>query len=117
MQKLRSLKPAIRSLASPGQPKGPDDYRSWYTHARWRKIRDRQLKHEPLCRFCEGQGLTTLANVVDHVEPHRGDPTKFWHGSLQSLCANCHSSVKQRLENEQANAPQPPRKPHRWSVY
>lgn len=116
MGKLRTLAPQVRKLQSTAAPKAPDDYRQWYTFARWRRIRARQLQHEPLCRFCEGQGLTTLATVADHVEPHRGDPTKFWHGSLQSLCANCHSSVKQRLENEQANAP-PPRQPHKWSVY
>lgn len=40
----------------------------------------------------------TRATVADHVEPHRGDPEKFWNGELQSLCDTCHNSVKQAQE-------------------
>ena len=43
------------------------------------------------------RGRVTAASVADHVEPHRGDPVKF-EGPLQSLCASCHSSIKQSLE-------------------
>ncbi len=39
------------------------------------------------------------ATVADHVEPHRGDPVKFWEGRLQSLCKPCHDRDKQREEN------------------
>ena len=39
------------------------------------------------------------ATVADHVEPHRGDHDKFWHGRLQSLCKPCHDRDKQREEN------------------
>lgn len=31
-----------------------------------------------------------MATDVDHIEPHRGDRLKFWHGDLQSLCKACH---------------------------
>lgn len=44
--------------------------------------------------------MTRPATVADHVEPHRGDPLKFWYGDLQSLCDECHSSAKQREEAE-----------------
>jgi 5-methylcytosine-specific restriction endonuclease McrA len=41
----------------------------------------------------------TLATVVDHVEPHRGDQERFWdERNWQALCASCHSSDKQREE-------------------
>ena len=43
-----------------------------YDTARWRRVRAYQLQIEPLCRMCAEQGRTTPANVVDHVEPHRG---------------------------------------------
>jgi 5-methylcytosine-specific restriction protein A len=43
-------------------------------------------------------GKTRAANRADHVEPHREDPLKFWHGELQSLCAECHDREKQREE-------------------
>lgn len=69
-----------------------------YHTARWRKIRDHQLRQYPLCEMCEKQGRTTMATVADHVEPHRGDPVKFWTGKLQSLCKRCHNSAKQLKE-------------------
>jgi len=36
--------------------------------------------------------------VCDHIEPHRGNMVKFWNGPFQSLCKQCHDSVKQAFE-------------------
>lgn len=44
--------------------------------------------------------MSRAAGIVDHITPHRGDPRLFWHGELQSLCDECHSSAKQREEIE-----------------
>lgn len=65
---------------------------------RWQKRRAQQLRDEPLCRTCARLGRTTAADTVDHVVPHRGDERLFWEGELQSLCAPCHSSLKQQQE-------------------
>lgn len=77
-------------------------YRAWYSTARWRRIREAQLTAEPLCRSCKAAGRITAATVCDHIEPHRGDPTRFWAGPFQSLCDappwRCHSSGKQSEE-------------------
>ena len=35
----------------------------------------------------------TVANVVDHVVPHRGSWTAFVTCELQSLCAPCHTLI------------------------
>jgi hypothetical protein len=48
--------------------------------------------------MCLRQGVYTAATVADHVTPHKGDATLFWHGKLQSLCASHHSRDKQREE-------------------
>jgi 5-methylcytosine-specific restriction protein A len=52
--------------------------------------------------MCKAAGRVTPATVADHIEPHRGDPDRFWNGKLQSLCDRrpwrCHSSVKQSEE-------------------
>ena len=69
-----------------------------YGTARWRKLRAAKLAAEPLCKLCLDRGYTTLATVADHVEPHHGDPVKFWTGKLQSLCTTCHSAIKQAFE-------------------
>lgn len=42
----------------------------------------------------------TAATVVDHVDPHHGDPEKFWDTAMwQSCCKWHHDSVKQTLED------------------
>ena len=73
-------------------------YSNWYADRRWRAKREAQLARHPLCVYCEERGRITPATVADHIEPHRGDRMKFWRGALQSLCASCHSSTKQREE-------------------
>lgn len=65
-----------------------------YKTARWRKIREAQLRFERSCRRCGA-----LATVCDHVTPHRGDEGMFFAGPFQSLCTACHSSGKQFEEN------------------
>jgi 5-methylcytosine-specific restriction protein A len=66
--------------------------------ARWRRKAADQKRREPLCRMHMAQGRVVAGTVADHIEPHRDDPDKFWNGALQTLCAECHNSVKQRLE-------------------
>ena len=69
----------------------------------WRSFRNRFLKEHPLCAYCLKQNVVTMATVVDHIIPHRGDADLFWRqGNHQSLCTTCHSSIKQREENKQA---------------
>jgi hypothetical protein len=57
------------------------------------------LSRHPLCTMCIERGRTTPATVVDHVEPHHGDPDLLYDpANLQSLCAPCHDGAKQREE-------------------
>lgn len=74
------------------------NYHRWYKLAVWQARRTWQLAHKPLCEMCAERGLTVPANTVDHVEPHKGDWIIFIQGKLSSLCAPCHSSVKQSQE-------------------
>lgn len=71
---------------------------AWYTTPRWRAIRAKQLRDEPLCAYCLKEHRYIEATVCDHIEAHRGDPIKFWAGPFQSLCQTHHSSDKQREE-------------------
>ena len=42
------------------------------------------------------------AQVVDHIEPHRGDQALFWNkANWQALCSTHHSADKQREEAAQ----------------
>ena len=59
---------------------------------RWQRYRARFLAEHPLCATCERAGKITLANEVDHIRPHRGNPALFWdRRNHQSLCKPCHS--------------------------
>lgn len=70
-----------------------------YNSRRWRQRRASHLARNPLCVFCLDLGKLTPATVVDHKEPHRGDPVKFWNESgWQSLCKPCHDGAKQQME-------------------
>ncbi|SDI40236.1 HNH endonuclease [Pseudomonas abietaniphila] len=67
---------------------------------KWQKAREGWLNAHPLCVYCQRDGRVTSATVVDHIVPHRGDMAIFWDRTKwMSLCASCHSSVKQREEN------------------
>lgn len=62
-----------------------------YDH-RWKKARNAFIKANPLCKTCKSEGYTTLANVVDHIIPHKGDMVLFWDQSnWQSLCKTHHN--------------------------
>jgi len=63
-----------------------------YNTAAWHRIRLAQLAAEPWCAECLRANIYIPATDVDHEEPHRGDPVKFYTGKLQSLCHPCHSS-------------------------
>lgn len=76
--------------------------RRWYHWARWKRRRLQQLQSAPLCAYCEREDRTTLAEIADHIEPHREDWDRFWFGKLQSLCWPCHSGTKQREEARDA---------------
>ncbi len=70
-----------------------------YDTAKWRRQRVTFLRTNPLCHFCEQQGRTELATVVDHKVPHKGNPELFWDQSnWQGLCATDHSAAKQQQE-------------------
>lgn len=90
--------------------------------ARWERARAVFLRAHPLCRLCEQVGRTTVATVVDHIIPHRGDRDLFWdRKNWAPLCATCHNSAKQRQEKsgtlqgcDEAGVPLDPG--HQWNA-
>ena len=66
---------------------------------KWRKARKIYLSLNPLCKFCEQEGIIRPAMEVDHIERHKGDPQLFWDESnWQGLCTFHHQSTKARME-------------------
>ena len=70
-----------------------------YACQRWRLLRVRILRDNPLCVYCEQAGRITAATVVDHIRPHRGNLDRFWdRDNLQPLCKTCHDSVAEQKD-------------------
>lgn len=67
--------------------------------AQWDRAAHSFKCDHPLCLGCEAVGVLTPTDVVDHVEPHKGDVTLFWDvDNWQVGCAWHHDVVKKRLE-------------------
>jgi 5-methylcytosine-specific restriction enzyme A len=79
-------------LANPAAAKEPR--KTWYSLQIWKNIRRHQLQAEPLCSLCLADGKVEPATVVDHIEPHGGDYTKFIRGKLRSLCKPHHDGLQ-----------------------
>jgi 5-methylcytosine-specific restriction protein A len=67
--------------------------RAGFFKARYPLCGQRPAGQAPVMSRCHDEGRVTVATLVDHVVPHRGDTTLFWdeHGNWQSLCAACHA--------------------------
>lgn len=107
MAKLQTLKPKLQVLDARRVPTMAAG--SWRTEGmtstqrgygyKWQRAREQFLRENPLCVVCTAQGIVTVATVVDHITPHRGDQSLFWRRSnWQSLCSTHHSRDKQREE-------------------
>jgi len=58
---------------------------------KWQQLRARYLVSHPLCLECKKAGLVKIAEVVDHIVPHKGDMALFWDSdNWQPLCKPCH---------------------------
>ena len=70
-----------------------------YNSARWKAVREKQLKIQPLCEACLNNGIDEPATQVDHIRAisFGGDPLNI--ENLQSLCYRCHG-IKSRKEQE-----------------
>ena len=65
----------------------------------WTKASKGFLAHHPLCVGCAALGLVVAAELVDHIEPHKGNKLKFWDkANWQPCCRWHHDVVKQKLE-------------------
>ena len=71
---------------------------SWhglYSTKAWQSLRrDTLVRDLFTCQICN-----SVANVVDHIKAHKGDPDLFWdQANLQSLCKPCHDRHAQRRD-------------------
>lgn len=106
MPKLKTIKPMLRTI-KPVIAMAPRDqrrdaeqpWRKWYKTRRWQAVRARVLQRDHYTCKCGVVDVKKYGLHCDHVTPHRGDERLFWDESnMQTLCAHCHNSLKQREE-------------------
>jgi 5-methylcytosine-specific restriction endonuclease McrA len=61
--------------------------------AAWKALRKAKLIADPLCWWCQCEGILTPANTVDHIVPiaQRPELRLVW-GNLRSGCKSCHDA-------------------------
>ena len=68
--------------------------------SRWRRASKAFLNLHPLCECDEckaGELKVTVATVVDHIIPHKGDAKLFWRQSnWQAMSKPCHDKKTAR---------------------
>lgn len=74
-------------------------YSYLYKTYKWQQIRKKYLQANPLCVMCEADGKIKLAEICDHIEPHKGDVFKFHNGPFQGLCKLHHDATKAKEES------------------
>lgn len=66
---------------------------------RWHAEAAKFKRLHPVCLGCAAVGKRNRTEVVDHVEPHKGDQAKFWNRAMwQPACRWHHDVIKQQLE-------------------
>jgi 5-methylcytosine-specific restriction enzyme A len=113
-------RPGCVQLVERGQPRCPAcTTRHWRQDAQergtpaqrgidgpWRKLRQAHLAAYPFCVACAAEGKQTVATILHHKIPHRGnerlrlDPT-----NVEGLCRHHHHLTHQKLGQPGYRAP------------
>lgn len=70
-----------------------------YLDQRWQARARAFLAAHPHCLGCLTIGRTTRATIADHITPVSRSSQDFFLAPLQALCAQCHNSIKRKLEH------------------
>lgn len=76
---------------------------------KWQQARLDHLAKEPFCVDCLEEGVATLATVVDHDPPHKGDMKKFWNRLFWKSRCERHHNIKTATEDGGFGRPVHPR--------
>lgn len=64
-----------------------------YQSTKWRKLRDRKFKQNPICEHCIKYNKITPTDVIDHIIEINDNPElAYVYSNLQALCHKCHNT-------------------------
>jgi 5-methylcytosine-specific restriction endonuclease McrA len=102
--RLTPMKPRLAPMKDrPGEDASRRS-KDWLNTSRWQALRRQVLARDGFT--CQQTGEPLIGRypawnspVVDHIEPHRGDPELFWDAdNLQSVSKEWHDRTKQSME-------------------
>ena len=62
-----------------------------YDSSRWRRLANKKKCVTPFCECCDAAGVTTVADVTDHIIEISDGGGQFEWDNLMSLCHACHN--------------------------
>jgi len=74
-----------------------------YNSARWKAVREKQMKIQPLCEVCLNKEINTVATQVDHIKAITWGGSELDLENLQSLCYSCHGKKSKREQQAISN--------------
>ncbi len=74
-----------------------------YNSARWKAVREKQLKIQPLCEVCLNKQINEVATQVDHIKAITWGGSELDLQNLQSLCYRCHGKKSKREQQAISN--------------
>ena len=94
------FRPPVHQSASGGAPERRLEHDRWRGSAAsrgydgsWRVLRLAKLKADPLCWWCQCNGILTPATTVDHIAPIATHPDlRLIWSNLRSGCKPCHDA-------------------------
>ncbi|MBK8225393.1 MAG: HNH endonuclease [Candidatus Obscuribacter sp.] len=79
------------------------DNARFYNSKTWRNAATVHKMQNPVCKLCEEKGITTPAEITDHITPISKGGSKMDFDNLQSLCRACHLAKTNKERNELKN--------------
>jgi 5-methylcytosine-specific restriction protein A len=64
-----------------------------YHSIKWRKLRSRKFKANPICEHCLKFNIIKPTDVVDHIKEINDNPElTYVYSNTQALCHKCHNT-------------------------
>ncbi|WP_075498370.1 HNH endonuclease [Moritella viscosa] len=72
-----------------------------YNSTKWKRLRARKLKANPICEECLTYNVVTPTDIIDHViEINDNSELAYCYSNLRSLCHSCHNTKTAKAKKD-----------------